>query len=239
MSNRKVRISVTYAQTSTDIVRQPLSAMHSYSAVAPGLSYIEGIRSSGYIKASPCDSVLNILPSTMTCDNMLEWEGLCDFEDCNGDRTWSGVADMLTEGKALIAGVLRGTKDRIVVATTYEDTIHGFDGATGLDLCFFALPICLYKEGTNSSLIIRTHCAQTNMIIGCNFRLCYLECLMDKCDVEDFAAFLLINDLREIKFKKKIRKNAHGCRRTLQEIYARVAREWQHAFRREDVDARV
>jgi hypothetical protein len=62
---------------------------------------------------------------------------------------------------------------------------------------------------------------------------------MDKCDVEDFAAFLLINDLREIKFKKKIRKNAHGCRRTLQEIYARVAREWQHAFRREDVDARV
>jgi hypothetical protein len=76
---------------------------------------------------------------------------------------------MLTEGKALIAGVLRGTKDRIVVATTYEDTIHGFDGATGLDLCFFALPICLYKEGTNSSLIIRTHCAQTNMIIGCNF----------------------------------------------------------------------
>jgi hypothetical protein len=239
MSNRMVRITVTYAQTSTDIVRQPLSAMHSYSAVVPQLSYIEGIRSSGYIKASPCDSVLNILPSTLTCDNMFEWESLSDFEGCNEDCTWSGVAGMLTEGKALIVGVLRGTEDRIVVATTYEDTIHEFDGATGLDLCFFALPIRLYKEGTNSSLIIQTHCAQTNMIIGCNFRLCYLECLMDKCDVEGFAAFLLINDLREINFKKKIRKNTHGCHRTLQKIYARVAREWQHAFRREDVDARV
>jgi hypothetical protein len=228
-----VRITVTYAQTSTDIVRQPLSAMHSYSAVVPGLSYIEGIRSSGHIKANPCDSVLNILPSAMT------WESLCDFEDCNEDCTWSGVAGRLTEGKALIAGVLRGTEDRIVVATTFEHTIHGFDGATGLDLCFFALPIRLTKEGTNSSLIIQSQCAQTNIIIGCNFRLCHLECLMDKCDVEGFAAFLLINDLREIEFKRKIRNDAHGCHRTLQEIYARVAREWQRAFRREDIDARV
>jgi hypothetical protein len=239
MSNRMVRITVTYAQTSTDIVRQPLSAMHSYSAVVPQLSYIEGIRSSGHIKANPCDSVLNILPSAMTCDNMFEWESLCDFEDCNEDCTWSGVAGILTEGKALIAGVLCGTEDHIVVATTFEDTIHWSNGATGLDLCFFALPIRLYKEGTNSSLVIQSQCAQTNIIIGCNFRLCDLECLMDKCDVEGFAAFLLINDLREIKFKRKIREDAHGCHRTLQEIYARVAREWQRAFRREDIDARV
>jgi hypothetical protein len=35
----------------------------------PELGYIEGIRSSGYIKASPCDSALNILLSAMTCDS--------------------------------------------------------------------------------------------------------------------------------------------------------------------------
>jgi hypothetical protein len=98
MSNHKVRIPVMYAQTSTDIVRQPLSAMYSYGAVVPELSYIEGIRNSGYIKASPCDSAFNILPSAMTCDSIPEWEKLCDFEDRNGDCTWLGVAGILTEG---------------------------------------------------------------------------------------------------------------------------------------------
>jgi hypothetical protein len=125
----------------------------------------------------------------------------------------------------LITGVLHGTENRIVVAKTYEDTIHGSNGATGLDLYFFALPIRLYKEGTNSALVIQSQCAQTNIIMRCNFRLCHLECLIDKCDVEGFAAFLLINDLREIDFGNEFSIDADGCHRTLEETHARVARE--------------
>ncbi|KAM0703845.1 hypothetical protein Q7P35_005580 [Cladosporium inversicolor] len=175
----------------------------------PDEDELDGFRNGIHIKANPCFDCFNL--GALSVQTLHRWSVTFDqqveFEE-EGKDIWQDTISRLQEHKSIIVGTLRGTDRRIVIATSEESVTDGRRGKTLPRLLFFALP---FRRSNKDSGI----------------KLCNLEDLEDQCDVEEYAPFLLINDLAEIDFN-----GDHGADRVLlqRSKYERAAEAWQREF---------